>query len=562
MKTNNVLFIVVLFILGMACTGCPTDDSGPEGPESPPLVEEKLADPPAEAELFNGVALKTPFKKYGNRNPVMGQWFGADPWALVYNDRVYLYLSDDHYPGYGNLADLPSNIPTADNDYAALTSVHVISSADLVNWTDHGLIKAAGSGGIAQWASQAFAPAAACKNIDGQDWFFLYVGNNANGVYVLKGDKPTPDGNWTDPNGTTLVNRSTPGCDNPKWCFDPAVLIDDDGSAYLYFGGGVNNPPDQIIADPDTARVVKLKANMTERDGNVVHIEDVPYLLEDFGINKINGQYYFSYCSSSYHPEGRTSINYLTGSNPMGPFATTEPIFRTDVADRAVESKLMMKNPLAFNMRFTNNHHAMFKFKGNYYMAYQTVELEDERARVLGYAVTDSEGLMVAPEGKQGYRSASLDKVTIKADGSITPVRMTLKGVAQEGTHDPYAKTEAETIGVQGGITTDTSPQASGGMAVTGINTGGWIALYGVDFGTTGASKFKCRVMPPETGKALIQIRDGLNGESFGYALIEPGANGWQDITSGLLKRAKGVKDLVFVFYGQGWEFDSWKFEE
>jgi arabinoxylan arabinofuranohydrolase len=562
MKTNIVILTLVLIMLGMTCIGCPTGNSGPDGPDNLPPEEEKLADPPAEAELFNGVTLTTPFKQYGNRNPVMSQWFGADPWALVYKDRIYLYLSDDHYPGYGNLADLPSTAPAVDNDYATLTSIHVISSADMVNWTDHGLIKAAGSGGIAQWASQAFAPAVVYKTIDGQDWFFLYAGNNANGVYVLKGDKPTPDGNWTDPNGTTLVNRSTPGCDNPKWCFDPAVLIDDDGSAYLYFGGGVANPPDQIIADPDTARVVKLQANMTERDGNVVHIEDVPYLLEDFGINKINGLYFFSYCSSSYHPEGRTSINYLTSSSPMGPFATTEPIFQEDVADRVVESKLMMKNPLAFNMRFTNNHHAMFEFKGDYYMVYQTVELEDERARVLGYAVTDSEGLIIAPEGKQGYRSSNLDKVTIKTDGSITPVRMTLKGVAQQGVFDPYVKTEAETIGVQAGITTDTSAGASGNLAVKGIQNGDWIALYGVDFGTTGASKFKCRVTSPESGKALIQIRDGLNGEAFGYAVIESGASGWQDITTGLLKRAKGTKDLVFVFYGQGWEFDSWQFEE
>jgi arabinoxylan arabinofuranohydrolase len=125
--------------------------------------------------------------------------------------------------------------------------------------------------------------------------------------------------------------------------------------------------------------------------------------------------------------------------------------------------------------------------------------------------------------------------------------------------------TEAETIGVQGGITTDTSPQASGGIAVTGVDTGDWIALYGVNFGTEGAAKFECRVTAPASGKAVIQIRDGLNGPPLGYAIIEADAenpSAYRKIEAGLLKRAKGIKDLFFVFYGEGWEFDSWQFSQ
>ena len=56
--------------------------------------------------------------------------------------------------------------------------------------------------------------------------------------------------------GRALITKSTPNCADVTWLFDPAILIDDDGSAYLYFGGGI---PGEQYAHPKTARVVKLK---------------------------------------------------------------------------------------------------------------------------------------------------------------------------------------------------------------------------------------------------------------------------------------------------------------
>lgn len=45
------------------------------------------------------------------------------------------------------------------------------------------------------------------------------------------------------------------------WLFDPAVLVDDDGTGYLYSGGGIPNESDSAsIANPKTARVIKLGA--------------------------------------------------------------------------------------------------------------------------------------------------------------------------------------------------------------------------------------------------------------------------------------------------------------
>ena len=85
----------------------------------------------------------------------------------------------------------------------------------------------------------------AAKEIDGRKQYFVYFANGGNGIGVLRGDSPT--GPFTDPLGHALVSRATPGCADVTWLFDPAVLVDEDGSAYLYFGGGI---PSGREADP------------------------------------------------------------------------------------------------------------------------------------------------------------------------------------------------------------------------------------------------------------------------------------------------------------------------
>lgn len=72
-------------------------------------------------------------KHIGNSNPLIDHHLGADPVALTYNGRVYIYMSSDDY-------EYNSNGTIKDNSFANLNRVFVISSADMVNWTDHGAI--------------------------------------------------------------------------------------------------------------------------------------------------------------------------------------------------------------------------------------------------------------------------------------------------------------------------------------------------------------------------------------------------------------------------------------
>ena len=67
---------------------------------------------------------------------------------MVYNGRVYVYSTHDGL--------LQSTTP-AKNVYTKITELNIMSSDDMVNWSDHGTHKIAGSGGVAKWASNSYS---------------------------------------------------------------------------------------------------------------------------------------------------------------------------------------------------------------------------------------------------------------------------------------------------------------------------------------------------------------------------------------------------------------------
>src|SRR5690606_33977666 len=212
-------------------------------------------------------SLPAPYKPLGQHNPIMSHRFGADPYAMVYGDRVYVYSTNDIFArdGAGNIVD---------NHYGHIHTINRVSSVDLVNWTDHGWIDVGPLGtGKARWAGNSWAPAATYKEIDGKDRFFLYFANSGNGIGVLTSASPV--GPWVDPIGRPLVSRSTPNA-NVVWLFDPAVVTDDEGKSYLYFGGGVPEGQGEM---PGTARVVELGSDMVSLAG-IPQVVEAPWFFE------------------------------------------------------------------------------------------------------------------------------------------------------------------------------------------------------------------------------------------------------------------------------------------
>lgn len=481
------------------------------------------------ATLFNGIEKAKNAKGMSDNNPLMTQRFGADPYALIYDDTLYIYMTADtpEYDAEGKLGT---------NTYNIINKINVISSKDMVNWTDHGSVYAAGTEGAAKWAKNSWAPAAVWKEIDGKPKFFLYFANSGGGIGVLSADSPT--GPFVDPIGAELISKNTPTCDSVLWLFDPAVLVDDDGSAYIYFGGGV---PEGKAANPGTGRVAKLGADMISLDGDPIPME-IPFLFEDSGIHKMGNTYYYTYSSNfSVTKEGTEEyglkngeICFMTSENPMGPFTY---------------QGVILPNPGEFFGVGGNNHHCVFNFRGEWYITYHAESIEDR----LGMEV-------------KGYRSTHINKLVINEDGTLGRIVATREGVEQSGKLNPYEVVEAETIWNSAGVdTTQYGEQStecgSGNMVVCGVKTGSWIGLKGVDFGEKGATELVASVCGgAEEGAVQIRV-DGLEGEIVGYLTIPAGDGAaYTEQVATLLTTVTGVHDLYFTFYGSGYTWDTWQF--
>lgn len=484
-------------------------------------------------EIFQDISALKSAKPITDHNPVMTQRYGADPYALVYNGRVYLYMTGDK-PSYN------ADGSVKDNTYGNINTICVISSDDLVNWTDHGTVYAAGSKGAASWGPNSWAPAAAYKNIDGKDKFFLYFANNGNGIGVLSSD--SPEGPFVDEIGGPLISRETPNCAEVTWLFDPAVLMDDDGSAYIYVGGGVPSP--DKASNPGTARVCKLGEDMMSLDGDPIAIENVDYLFEDSGINKIGDTYYYSYCSNfNVTPEATAELGFESGEivtmksdSPMGPFERCNAV---------------LKNPEKFFGLGGNNHHCMFEFNGEYYITYHSRILE-EKLGVNG-----------------GYRSTNVDKLVINDNNEPSKSTGTRAGVPQLKAFDPYTEVKAVTLSNAAGISTKQYGESavksgSGDMILTGISDGAWTSVSGVDFGSEGAKEIEFTVDVKEANTdsdyrgAIKVCLDSPSAEAVGYAVIPNEKADGVKVVAEFNQPVTGEHSVYFVYAGEKYDVYSW----
>ena len=445
--------------------------------------------------------LKTPYKKNTENNPLYTQRFGADPGVMEYNGRLYVYMTNDTIE-----RDAAGKVK--ENSYSLIKSINCISSDDLVNWTDHGEIPVAGPRGIARWARNSWAPCAAHKTVDGREKFFLYFCDGGNGIGVLTADSPT--GPWRDERGALLIHRSVPNCADVLWLFDPAVMVDDDGTGYLAFGGGV---PEGRRADPVTARIVRLGADMISLDGAPVRLK-VPFFFEDSGINRINGQYVYSYCSN-WQTDGNSyrltsgAIEYMTADDPLGPYTYRGELF---------------PNQGRFFGLYGNNHHSIVSLDGVWYLFYHNRPVE----KAMG--ITGN------------YRSPQLDRINITETGRLTQVTGTMKGVRQLKPLDPYSPVSACTMANQAGI----AVRGYGDTWAEG-GTGSWIRVAQADFGA-GADSVTVTAKAP-TACTLSFVLDAPDGPVAAQLTLEV-PEGADPCAFTAPLRTEGVHDLYLVVDG------------
>ncbi|MGO3815813.1 MAG: carbohydrate binding domain-containing protein, partial [Cellulosimicrobium funkei] len=228
----------------------------------------------------------------GEHNPLISHKFGADGFGFVEDGRVYMYMTNDTQ-GY---APDPVTGVSPQINYGSINQITLISSEDLVNWTDHGEIQVAGPQGVAPFTNNSWAPGMAKKTVDGVDKYFLYYANGGGSSNVITGASPL--GPWTSERDSTLIDGRTPGAEAVAWKFDPAPLVTDDG-AYLYFGGGpasTSMPAAERFNNPKNIRVIELGDDMVSTQGTAA-VVDAPVAFEAAQVFERDGKYYLSYSS-------------------------------------------------------------------------------------------------------------------------------------------------------------------------------------------------------------------------------------------------------------------------
>lgn len=254
------------------------------------------------------------------RNPVLPPSLHIpDPEAHVMPDgRVYIYGSLD----------------TTTDTYCG-PEYHVVSSANMVDWADHGVSFRAEqvpwlhddkapryqnvdwdfenpspflanimkeymdkNGPVppedeshAPVSQHLFAPDAIYK--DGRYYLYFCCSDNSEGIAVSE----APSGPFTNPVRV------------PHDGIDPAVFVDDDGQAYYYWG--------QFRASG-----AKLKSNMTELDEKSITprlvTEEEHGFHEGSSLRKRGDTYYFVY--PCIHRGNPTALAYATSKSPLGPY--------------------------------------------------------------------------------------------------------------------------------------------------------------------------------------------------------------------------------------------------
>lgn len=315
------------------------------------------------------------------KKPLITELFTADPSAHVFNDRIYIYPSHD----------IPHDGEDNDNgDEYQMQDYHVLSfDANSTEIVDHGMVLHMDD---VPWVrDQMWAPDVIFKN----DTYYLvfpardHEGNFRLGIATSK----NPEGPFTP----------EAECIKGSFSIDPCSFLDDDDTAYVYFGGlwggqlekyrtGTFDPNGTEPEKNEHAvwpKVAKMSDDMLsfaeepkdiiilDQDGNelLAGDEDRRY-FEDPWMHKYNGKYYFSYSTGTTH-----YIVYATSDSPYGPFT---------YQGRILEPVLGW-----------TTHHSIVEYQGQPYLFYHDCELSN---------------------GINHRRNVKYTKLTYREDGSIETI--------------------------------------------------------------------------------------------------------------------------------------------
>ncbi|QAY66505.1 glycoside hydrolase family 43 protein [Paenibacillus protaetiae] len=252
--------------------------------------------------------------------PLVTHIYTADPSAHVFEGKLYIYPSHD----------LDHVMVSNDNgDQYDMEDYHVLSMDDVTApAVDHG--EALHLRDV-PWASQQmWAPDAAFKN---NTYYLYFPARDHDGIFRIGvATSANPAGPF----------KAEPNYIPGSYSIDPAVFVDEDGKAYMYFGGlwggqlekwqtgeyvanGEGPAPTAPAIGPRVAELnddmltfkeTPKEISIVDEDGSPITAgdEDRRY-FEGPWMHKYNGKYYLSFSTGSTH-----KIVYAVGDHPQGPF--------------------------------------------------------------------------------------------------------------------------------------------------------------------------------------------------------------------------------------------------
>jgi len=409
-------------------------------------------------------------------NPLIMDQFTADPTARVFEGRVYVYPSHDIKapPGYKGKPN-----------WFVMEDYHVFSSDNLTDWRDHGVIlKQTEVAWVDPNAYAMWAPDSVYQ--DGKYYFYFPAIAKSGGfrIGVAVADKPYGP---FKPIPTYIEGVKG---------IDPSVLIDKDGSAYLYYS------LDRIFA-------VKLKPNLLEIDGEPTVFDNLPKkgLQEGPFVFERNGIYYLTYP----HVANKTErLEYAISASPLGPFKAAGVIL-----DESASGCWTV-------------HHSIVDYQGQWYLFYHDKDLSPAFDK---------------------NRAIRADKLFFDADGSIRKVIPSLRGVGlvkagSEIQIDRYSATSGDGVAVS--FLDEANPHA--GWKTTFNSAKSWVRFNEVDFGPGAQQSIEVRAKAPGGGALEIRL-DSPDGPMIGRVPVGRGSD-WMTAKVAAKAIPAGVHDLIVTRVG------------
>jgi hypothetical protein len=329
-----------------------------------------------------------PIIKYDAPDPTAGPGsniFTADGAAMVWNDKVYLYVDKDAAATNATGYNIPDWLLYVSSDMIHWESKGSVATCKSISWCNAG-----SNGGLA--AFQVVER----DDKNGNPKFYLYGPvNNGSSIVAMVADKP--EGPFKDARGIPLIyseDTANMGATHGWRNLDPTAFVDDDGQAYLAWGNKifftVKLEDDMIHLKGETYTTdasgkmqnrnisgVKITAHPQSESANWKSYEEAPWLTK-------HGNLYYLVFASGF-PE---TINYATATSPEGPWQ-----FRGVIISREAKDASTI-------------HSCLFDFRGASYMGYHTAEL---------------------PTGSDYRRSQCMDRVYYNADGTLKKLVRTHK---------------------------------------------------------------------------------------------------------------------------------------